>query len=325
MSKVTNYFLVLSFLACFSPPIPALAEEQNENGKWSFAIEEWFSRADAGWQISFSNSGSSGPGKVESELTFERINSPITILKGSRPLGSDWSLEAALGIGNINSGQGTDTDRFFPLSGGVDVFSQSKQDLSGDVLLLEINAYRRRNRTSNPWGLIVGFLHYEDRLRMRNGVQTISGTFNGDSFPLVGTVLTGLDSTYDFYWTALKIGTLYEWNTLKRLSLNGSLSLYPVTVYYGEGFWNLRAGTSFRTAAPSFTHLSLGFGFEAKLGLTFLITKRVNFGAGYRYLHLKAKDGTYTVYPSNGPKATADLDWAEVTRHGAYARFLFQF
>ena len=40
---------------------------------------------------------------------FERINSPITLLKGTRPLNGDWSLEASLGIGNINSGQGTDT------------------------------------------------------------------------------------------------------------------------------------------------------------------------------------------------------------------------
>jgi len=123
----------------------------------------------------------------------------------------------------------------------------------------------------------------------------------------------------------LKVGALYDWNAIKRLSLTTSLSLYPVTVYYGEGFWNLRAGTSFRNEAPSFTHLSLGYGVEAKLGLTFLITKKATFGAGYRYLQLKAKNGTDTTYFYNGTTGTADLDWAEVTRHGAYAQFLFRF
>ena len=328
MSIIKKYVVLISALAFFALPAHA-AEKNGKDSAWSFAIEEWFSQADAGWQISFSNSGSSGPGKVESELTFERINSPITFLKAFRPLSRDWSLEVGLGLGNINSGNGTDTDRFFPSSGGVDVFSQSKQDLSGDVLLLEINAYRRRNQTSNPWGLIAGFLHYEDRLRMRNGVQTITGTFNSDAFPPVGTVFSNLDSTYDFYWTALKVGTLYEWHKVEWLSLTGSLSLYPLTVYYGEGFWNLRAGTSsgtsFRTAAPSFTHLSLGYGYEAKLGLTYLITKKVQFGAGYRYLQLKAQDGAYTTYFENGSTGTSDLDWAKVTRHGAYAQFLFRF
>ncbi len=324
MKIFKTYVVLISLLAFFALPAHA-AEKNSEDSAWTFGIEEWFTQADAGWQISFSYNGpTSGPGTVESELKFERINSPITLLKGSRPLGTDWSLDASLGIGNINSGQGTDTDRFLPLSGAGYIFSESKQDLSGDVLLLEINAYRRRNQSSNPWGLIVGFLHYEDRLRIRNGVQTISVSFDGGGTVPLGP-FPGLDSTFDFYWTALKVGSLYEWKAIKRLSLTGSLSLYPVTVYYGEGFWNLRAGTDFRSNGPSFTHLSLGYGYEAMLGITILITQRADFSAGYRYLQLKARNGTDTTYFVDGTTGTADLDWAEVTRHGAYAKFMFRF
>lgn len=318
MSIIKKYVVLIFALAFFALPAHA-AEKNSKDSAWSFAIEEWFSRADAGWQISFPSTTTFGDqGRTESELSFKKIDSRITILRGRRTLNSNWSLDMGIGFGAIHGGRGTDTDRDISPTFGVDVWSESKQDISGDVMLFEVNFYhllKQSEAETASWSTIFGFLHYQDKLHITNGVQTI---------PAFGP-FAGLDSTYDFYWTALKIGTLYEWNSLKRLSLNGSLSLYPVTVYYGEGFWNLRAGTSFRTAAPSFTHLSLGYGFEAKLGLTFLITKRVTFGAGYRYLHLMAKDGTYTVYPYNGPKATADLDWAKVTRHGAYAQFLFRF
>ena len=70
-------------------------------------LGEWFSRADASWQISFPYAGYTG----ESELEFEDIDSDLFLLEARlRPI-AKFSLSLNLGMGNIDNGVSTDTDR----------------------------------------------------------------------------------------------------------------------------------------------------------------------------------------------------------------------
>ena len=69
----------------------------------------------------------------------------------------------------------------------------------------------------------------------------------------------------------------------------------------------------------------MGFGYEASLGFAYHFTDTAEFTAGYRYLYLKAKDGTDKVFFADGTVGIANFDWVEVTRQGAYAGFLFKF
>ncbi|MEK6699064.1 MAG: hypothetical protein AABZ10_08470 [Nitrospirota bacterium] len=283
----------------------------------SFGFQEWFTSGEASWQISFPITG----GRTESELNFKHIDSPITVLRGGGNLDSEWSFDASVGFGSISGGRGTDTDRdIFPTL--VDVWSVSTQDISGDVRFLEINLahWERVERNQKaPWGIGVGFLHYEDRLTITNGVQTVP----------VYSPISGLNSTYDFYWNALKVSALHERPLDENFSFSAAVSLYPYVNYYGEGYWNLRTGTNptdFRLSPPSFTHKStMGFGYEASLGFAYHFTDTAEFTAGYRYLYLKAKDGTDKVFFADGTVGIANFDWVEVTRQGAYAGFLFKF
>jgi opacity protein-like surface antigen len=161
---------------------------------------------------------------------------------------------------------------------------------------------------------------------MTNGVQTVPLDFEG-LFNPAGPI-PGLDSTYNFTWNMLKVGVLRQAELGKGFSYTGALSVYPYVDYKGEGYWNLRAGTNptdFRLQSPNFIQKSnKGYGYEASLGLIYVLSENVELLAGYRYMYLYAHNGTDKLYYQSGAiDDSATLDWVTVTRHGAYAELLF--
>jgi hypothetical protein len=337
--------LFLAVVAAFPAATPALSmyDDDKTEINTSFGLQGWFSTADAKWQISFpyrtqtANSGISAgtPGKIESELNFKKIDSPIVFVTGGAKLAPLFSFDVVYGTGSISGGRGTDTDRFVPDQGSKLEFSKSTSENTGDVRMWGVNFYLNNRRfgdtKAGPWGAVFGFLHYEDNLTMKKGVQTVSETFDGSAFPPVGPfpATQVLDSTFDFIWNALKVGVTHQAVIKKDLLFDGMLSLYPYVRYTGEGYWNLRAGNNprdFRRQFPNFTHQSTsGYGYEATLGLSYELSEHVQLSGGYRYFYLYANNGTDTVYFADGSTSESNLDWVTVTRHGAYAEVLFKF
>ncbi len=327
LSSFTSLIIFSVFLFLSHPfAVHAAGQYGTYEPDHSFGFQEWFTSGEAGWQISFpydNTSSSGGTGRIESELNFKHIDSPITILRGGGRLNPEWTIDVSIGYGSITGGQGTDTDRDFPSTGGVIVFSESKEDISGDVRFWGIDLnYRKRysDNTQSPWGLILGFSHYEDSLLITDGVQTISlpGWWWGGTNPPLGPFSQILHSTYDFSWDTLKVGGLYEAPLTEYVFFSSTLSAYPLVSYQGEGYWNLR-NITFKHEATS------GFGYEATLGIKYLFSDTTEFTAGYRYFYLKAQNGTDTTYVSGVPAGVSNLDWVEVTRQGAYAGLLFRF
>jgi hypothetical protein len=265
-SAVAAVFLLCSFLLHAHNASAAVSNGADEPD-YFFGFQEWFTSGEAGWQISFPydpSSGAPSTGRIESELSFKHIDSPVTIIRGGGRLNPEWTIDVSIGSGSITGGQGTDTDRDFPSTGGVIVFSESKENISGDVRFWGIDLnYRKRysDNTRSPWGLILGFSHYEDNLLITDGVQTISQPgwwWDPYPNPPLGP-FSGLHSTYDFSWNTLKVGGLYEGSLNEQVSFSGTFSAYPFVSYQGEGYWNLRDMT--------FEHESTsGFGYEAARG-----------------------------------------------------------
>lgn len=335
--------LLLALLAC-CPGRTLCAATPGADAKTSAGVgmQTWFSSADAKWQISFpyatrsSNPGIAAgtQGKMESELKFRRIDSPIMVVEAGGGLTPLFSFDVLYGYGAVAGGRGMDTDRFVYADGRRE-YSVSQSDLAGEVRLAGLNLYYNNNRFDDPrqdaWGLVVGFLHYSDRLMMTQGEQTVSQAFDGAYYPPVGPFSSNavLNSTFDFSWDTLKVGASRQAALTRAIGYEALLSIYPYVSYHGEGYWNLRAGTNpsnFRTQSPNFVQKApFGYGYEALLGLTCDVGANIGLSAGYRYFFLRALNGTHTVYFADGSSSDTGLDWATVTREGAYVGALFRF
>jgi hypothetical protein len=303
-----------------------------EEIKSALALEGWLSQADAKWQISFPYvTGTGQPGTIQSRLDFQKINSPVIIYTAGGRVNGAYSFDVLYGTGTISGGRGIDTDRFIPDSGSAFDFSQSTNDIRGNVREWGINLYYNNKRFGSPqagsWGMVLGYLHYQDSLRMTNGIQTLPYNFDGLIQP--AGPFPGLNSTYNFTWNLLRIGALYQPKLTEQLSLSGTVSIYPYASYEGDGFWNLRAGTNpsnFRTQSPNFIQTaSAAYGYDASLGLTYLISENLELTVGYRYFYLYARNGTDTTYFSDGSEYQDRLDWVTVTRQGTYAAAVLKF
>jgi len=259
-AKTLYVVLFLFFLLLPSLASAGFIDVRDQDGEINSAVglKGWFSQADAKWRISFPYVTSGGQaGKIESELRFNDIDSPLAVVTGGGKIGSRFSFDILYGAGDIARGRGTDTDRFIPSSGSGLEFSQSQNDISGDVMMWGGNLYYNNKLLpgagSGPWGLVVGFLHYEDNLTLRNGAQTNTVPFEGLNMPL--GPFSGLNSTFNFEWNMLKVGVLRRARLSKGFSYSGLFAAYPYVDYRGEGYWNLRAGTNpndFRMQSPNF-------------------------------------------------------------------------
>lgn len=338
IEKVLLLFILLSIMAPLSAFAGYIDDRNKDNGENTTAIsfQGWHSQADAKWRISFPYISNAGiPGSIESELSFKKIDSPMTVLRAGGKIQPQFSFDVAYGFGSIAGGQGTDSDRFIPFSGEGLEFSQSRNTVTGDVKTWEINLYYNRRRFADNqgghWGLSLGLLHYADSLRLTEGVQTVSIPFDGTAFPALGPFPSNqvLNCTYDFDWYALKVGVLRQAALTEHISYAGTLSGYPYISYTGEGYWNLRAGTNptdFRLKSPNFVQKSTsGYGYEASIGLNYAFFEQSALSIGYRYLSLYAHNGTDTTYFADGSAAVDRLDWVTVARHGAYAEMLIRF
>jgi hypothetical protein len=298
------------------PLIPQATQNDAVSVSPAVGLAEWFSTAAAKWRISFPGSLSGISGKGESELDFDHLKSPVTMLTGRARINSLFSIDAAYGFGSISGGRGIDKDRFSPSNGTGFEYSRSESDVSGSVRMWQINlSMQTRRIPAFPfgfWGFVAGFLHYEDNLIMRNGVQII---------PFSGPFSQALDSTYDFSWDTVKIGVTHQIPITGRFSSTLVLSLYPLVWYEGEGYWNLRTTgpDAFRSESPNFTQeSSSGYGYEATLTLRYALTRKTDLSAGYRFFYLSARNGTDTLYYADGTTAYSHLDWVTVNRQGGY-------
>jgi hypothetical protein len=299
-------------------------------------LQGWLSQANAKWQISFPYTTSTDvAGTIESRLDYRKIDSPVIVVTGRGQVAPQFAFDVVYGYGAVKEGRGTDTDRFLPSTGGGLEFSQSTNSLDGDTRLWGLNLYyfpeQSDDMPTGPWGLVLGYLYYGDSLRMTNGVQTVSVPFDGSTFPPVGpfSATQVLDSTFNFTWNMLKVGIVYNAEPVKGFSYAGTLAVYPYVDYEGEGYWNLRAGTTssdFRLQSPNFIQKSKkGYGGEASLELSYDIMEEVKLSVGYRYMYVYTSDGTDIVYFASGSAVQSTLDWATATRHGAFAELSVKF
>ena len=291
-----------------------------ETDTFTIGVATWFSRGEGEWTLTFDEAFDPGVGPIlgKSKLAWDDLDAPVVLLNAEYKITPMWRIGGTLGGGQIEDGKNTDTDWYEATALGEEfVFSESESDTEGDVMLYNIDVYLRLNelfdqkKMKSQWDLIVGYQYYEDDLSDKNGVQTM---IDGES---VNIPFEGLDDTYTFEWSAIRLGLRgeYPWN--KQITLKGSAVYFAAVDYEGEGYWNLR--DDFRAQSPNFTHeASNGYGGEIKLGASIALNKQWSFELGYWWFAWEAEDGTDTVFTSDGSTFDSELNKISSTRDGVY-------
>ena len=288
-------------------------------------VKTWFSQGADEWQTSFVHTeGVYYEGR--SRLKWENLDNTMPVLFGEVRLTWWLRLGGSYGSSEISGGNGTDTD--FMDSSGLEydnyTVMQSIADTDGDTTYYDVNLYFRLNRLVNVYqknakgnlDAYVGYQNYKDELNDHNGVRTVEWLGNPVEEPF-----EGLDSTFDFDWSAVRLGLRGEYPILEKLLVKGDAALLTRAKYEGEGFWNLRS--DMKPTPPNFTQeAEEGEGYDVKIGLAYKPIPYVAIEAGYWFFSLSASDGAGTTYYAEGvydeDESDESLDDVKSTRNGFY-------
>lgn len=287
-------------------------------------VKTWFSQGSDEWEISFAGFVEDSYFEGRSVLEWEELENTIPVLFGEVRLTPWLRLGGSYGSSEISSGENTDTDRLDAQDLGYNnqVIAQSIADTEGDTTFYDINLYLRLNRllTVYPKNLkgnldgYVGYQSYRDELNDHNGVQTADWDGNPVNEPF-----EGLDSTFDFDWTAVRMGLRGEYPVLESLLVKADVALLAGAEYEGEGFWNLRS--DYKSTPPNFTQKAdAGSGYDIKLGVAYKPIPYVAIEAGYWFFSLNTSDGTEITYFADGTQSEPPetVDEVKSTRDGFY-------
>ena len=310
-------------------PLPLSAQNRTDTERVNVSLVDWFTSSNSSWEISDSGFDPT-LGKyvsVRSRLDFDETDSNVSIVGVKVKIVKPFYINLSYGYGKIEDARVTDSDWISVPEDSVydSQFSESVSEGSGETRIFEAGGEYRLIRAGRPYSLSVyaGYLYYSDRLKMRNGVQTLSGSYFG--VPPVGYQMTDLNSRYDFHWHILKTGVGGKIKSGRKIEFNGGLYFLNTLRYYGEAYWNLRVG-EFRSKKPNFIHeADDGLGVETFINVTFLISRWASISTGYRYFYLAAEDGVDTTYYASGDVGKATLDRVEAERKGPYVRLDVKF
>ncbi|MDH3975154.1 MAG: hypothetical protein OEV42_12810 [Deltaproteobacteria bacterium] len=265
---------------------------------------------------------------VRSRLDFEDIHSNMAIAGAKIRIDKSLYLNLSYGSGKIDKAHVRDSDWISVPADGVHnlQFSESLSEGRGGASIFEAGGEYRVGLPGRrfSFSLYAGYLYYEESLKMKRGVQTLS---DPTYFPMppVGYTMSDLNSTYDFYWYIFKTGVQWRIKSGRKIEFDGGFYFLHTLKYYGEAYWNLRVG-EFRAKKPNFIHeADDGLGLEAFINVRFLMSRRASITAGYRHFYLEAQYGTSTTYYADGSKGKASLDIVESERQGPYVRLEVKF
>lgn len=307
---------------CVSPSAMAdmeamVVESPDSDFSFEIGLATWISTGESSWDISFRGfEPGLGAFRGRSRLEWEDLDSLLHRLHAEFRFSPVFSLSAAYGFGDIDDAEGTDTDWFDSDTGSI-VLAQSVADTRGDITLIDIDGHIHLNELVDlgglpgVWDVVVGYRYYEEDLNDRNGAMTV---LLGDP---VDIPFGGLDSTYRFEWSAIRLGLRGEVPVMDRVRAKGEVAGLVGIRYEGEGFWNLRE--DFINESPNFRHkATAGTGAELKASLAYDFTPSFYGELGFWWFRMEAEDGTDQTFFADGETGVANLDEVKTTRYGVF-------
>ena len=291
---------------------------------WIFmgGVEAWLSSGSASFVTTFRDVDPQiGPLQGSSELEWEDLDSLIYMAHGEVGIKDRITFRGRVGVGDIDDGTNTDTDRLSIPAADLHnrILSRSVSDTEGSIALydadavLHLSPIRKKDYTL-MFNVSLGYLYYTDELEDRRGIQTV--VLDRPTFEPF--TQQGLNATYDMEWTGWRAGFEGRWRSKKTpLSIFAIVDYLFALEYEGVGNWPLR--NEFRSGGPSFIHeADGGEGFQFEIKAEYGITDLVDLYVGYRLFHMELSDGLGTTFLSNGDTINSHIDSFKSERSGIY-------
>jgi hypothetical protein len=279
-------------------------------------VDVALSRGESDWEIVFFEDLF---GEGRSILKWEDLDAATYGLHGIVNLSPWFSLAAAYAEGDIEDARNTDTDTISDIFLGVDdfVFSRSESDTDGELESLQgdIRFHLDQLKEFAGWPgrlyLLVGYQTYDENLRDRNGVQTIIDE------EVVEEPFDGLDNTFDFSWSAVRVGAGGTFELTPTLAIRAQGALLLNVEYEGEGYWNLR--DEFRATPPNFIQEGDdGNGADLRASLAWRPLPNLLLEGGLWHLRWQVEEGFDRTFFADGTAADSQLVSAESKRTGGF-------
>lgn len=211
-----------------------------------------------GWSIA------GGGVNIASEVNWKKSN--IAQIRGVAKFNfwDGWQLRGIAASGAVRSGVNRDSD--YAGSNRTQEFLRSDNKTGGSVRDLSIGLGRKFRffESASADGLqlvpLAGWSIHQQSLTMRDGQQTL---------PANGTLLTGLNNTYDTNWQGAWVGMDAVLGLGASVTLTSTLEYHWVD-YTADANWNLRNDLAHPV---SFKHFASGRGIVASVGAAYRISR----------------------------------------------------
>lgn len=267
-------------------------------------------------------------GNPTSKLTYKDVGTNIiegTVRFWFTP---KWFGRLTGGYGAIGGGRLTDDD-YLAADGGAPS-SRTTSDLHGNNTYYVNADFGRRIvdfRNSRGYLDIFGGYQYWYQQFTANGLgQAICSTAgqttdidptSPNTQPLCSpnsSISSGIPViTNTTRWHSIRVGGTVEYRFTRRLSVQSTVGLIPLSIIDNTDVHHLRSDLS---QNPSLSMLGYGIGADADIGARFMIVRNLFASVGYRVWWNRMFDGNVTFHNSDGSTNEFPLTEFQSFRHG---------
>ncbi len=268
-----------------------------------------------------------GLGNPTSKLTYKDVGT--NIIEGTARLWvtPKWFGRLTGGFGAIGGGRLTDND-YLSADGGAPS-SQTFSDIRGGSTWY-VNADVGRRVVEFPhsrgWlDVFAGYQYWYQR-STASGLGQVACSTAGQTTDLdpgrTGTqplcpapsISNSIDViTNTSNWHSIRVGGAIEYRLTRRLSLQSTIALIPISIIDNKDVHHLRPDLS---KNPSLSMLGYGIGADADIGARVMIVRNVFASVGYRVWWNRMLDGNLTFHNSDGSSNEFPLTEFQSFRHG---------
>ena len=304
-----------------------LAQDMEERRpKFELGIGAWISTGETKW--AHNASSIPGLGNPTSKLTYDDVGTNVFEVTAKLWFTPKWFGQLTGGYAGIGGGRLTDDD-YLAVDGGAPS-SQTISDITGDSMwYLNADVGRRIVEFPHSRGYldVFGGYQYWYQRYTANGLGQASCSTAGQTVDLdpgapgnqplcnpnssVSSTIPVITNTTQ--WHSIRVGGTIEYRFTRRLSLQSTVALIPVSIVENQDVHHLRPDLA---QNPSLSMLGYGIGADADIGARFIIIKNFFASVGYRIWWNRMLDGNVTFHNSNGTSDEFPLTELQTFRQG---------